>query len=145
MNTSFNQSESEVLKSAPIPVLILKPPTLQPKPRLPVRRGWRGPEQPGDDARHGPREVRRQVRREGHRQPGAARARGGRLRAARLFRATGMQFSDVTRFKYIDVKFVWVRTATQDKINPKKSCRTSGWVPDIGTCLGNMPEVILTQ
>ena len=37
------------------------------------------------------------------------------------------------------------RTGTQGLINPKKSCRTNGYVSDIMTCLGNMPEVVLTH
>ena len=37
-----------------------------------------------------------------------------------------------------------VCTGTQGLINPKKSCRTNGCVSDVGTGLGNMPEVILS-
>ena len=37
------------------------------------------------------------------------------------------------------------RTGTQGLINPKKLCRTNGCVSDIHTCLGNVPEVVLTQ
>ena len=35
-------------------------------------------------------------------------------------------------------------TGPQEKINPKKSCRTNGCVWAVRTCLGNIPEAILT-
>ena len=36
------------------------------------------------------------------------------------------------------------RTGPQEKINPKKSCRTNGHVCALLTGLGNMPKAILT-
>ena len=36
------------------------------------------------------------------------------------------------------------RTGTQEKFNPEKSCRTNRNFCGVGTCLGNMPEAILT-
>ena len=47
-------------------------------------------------------------------------------------------------FQGIDQISTRGRTGTQEKFNPEKSCRTNRNFCGVGTCLGNMPEAILT-